>query len=175
MSSINVKNLCNYSFVKPECIKFNSVKNDWMHYWNNHETSIILSITELQGSFPVRNVLSNTLLNLIMFHKISRSLVPMAALWLSIHWTPMSWSQLKDHTIATKIPQKAWSDCQSFFLLAESFVTWIHCVLFWRAAEIKGWTHVSFSIRGSECGPFNAGVGQFLSDRSTRLNEERCN
>ncbi len=104
-----------YSFVKPECIKFNSVKNDWMHYWNNHETSIIISITELQGSFPVRNVLSNTLLNLIMFHKINRSLVPMAALWLSVHWTPMSWSQLKDHTIATKIPQKAWSDCQSFF------------------------------------------------------------
>ncbi len=141
MSSINVKNLCNYSFVKPECIKFNSVMNDWMHYWNNHGTSIIISITELQGSFPVRNVLSNTLLNLIMFHKINRSLVPMAALWLSVHWTSMSRSQLKDwvyHTIATKIPQKAWAGCFQVFLLAESFVTWIHGVLIWRAAEIKG-------------------------------------
>lgn len=170
VSSINVKNLCNYSFVKPGCIKFNSVMNDWMHYWNNHETSIIISITELQGSFPVQNVLSNTLLNLIMFHKINRSLVPMAAPWLSEHWTSMR-TALAVRLCHLPQPQSARSGCLQVFLLAESFVTRIHCVLIWRAAEIKGGTHVSFSIRGSECGPFNAGVRQFLSNRPTWWNE----
>lgn len=118
MSSINVKNMCNYSFAKAESIKFNPVMNDRMHYWNNHETSIIISITELQGSFPVQNVLSNTLLNLIMFHKINRSLVSMAALWLcslNIHEnSPSSESHLPQ-------PQKAPSGCLQVFFAGRVF------------------------------------------------------
>lgn len=50
----------------------------------------------------MRNVLSNTLLNLIMFHRINRSLVPMEAPWPRCRPS----GETVQPTTGTEIPQK---------------------------------------------------------------------